>query len=118
MTPPPLRCSFCNKTQRDVRKLIAGPSVHICDECVDICLDIVPEHRETASEPPPEPTVPPGHVRYFNAPVHFATVCSLCHMPLPLEHALEVHSRGVLCPGCVGAVDAAMAAARDRGEPS
>src|ERR1043166_7826845 len=40
-----LRCSFCNKSQRDVRKLIAGPTVFICDECVDICLDIIAEDR-------------------------------------------------------------------------
>jgi len=40
-----LRCSFCNKTQREVRKLIAGPNVYICDECVDICLDIIAEDR-------------------------------------------------------------------------
>jgi ClpX C4-type zinc finger len=38
-----VRCSFCNKSQRDVRKIIAGPSVFICDECVDICLDIIAE---------------------------------------------------------------------------
>jgi hypothetical protein len=38
-----LRCSFCNKSQRDVAKLIAGPAVHICDECVAICLDIIAE---------------------------------------------------------------------------
>ena len=40
-----LRCSFCNKPQREVRKLIAGPNVYICDECVDICLDIIAEDR-------------------------------------------------------------------------
>lgn len=40
-----LRCSFCNKSQREVRKLIAGPNVYICDECVDICLDIISEDR-------------------------------------------------------------------------
>lgn len=38
-----LRCSFCNKTQDQVRKLIAGPNVYICDECVDICAEIVDE---------------------------------------------------------------------------
>jgi ATP-dependent Clp protease ATP-binding subunit ClpX len=32
-----LRCSFCNKDQNDVRKLIAGPSVFICDVCVEVC---------------------------------------------------------------------------------
>jgi hypothetical protein len=38
-----LHCSFCGKSQHDVRKLIAGPSVHICDECVELCLDIIRE---------------------------------------------------------------------------
>ncbi len=36
-----IRCSFCNKTQEQVRKLIAGPGVYICDECVDICTEII-----------------------------------------------------------------------------
>jgi ATP-dependent Clp protease ATP-binding subunit ClpX len=36
-----LKCSFCGKTQRQVRKLIAGPGVYICDECIDLCNDIV-----------------------------------------------------------------------------
>ena len=36
-----LRCSFCNKDQNDVRRLIAGPTVFICDECVEVCNDIV-----------------------------------------------------------------------------
>lgn len=38
-----LYCSFCGKSQREVRKLIAGPSVYICDECVDLCNDIIRE---------------------------------------------------------------------------
>ena len=55
-----LRCSFCNKSQREVKKLIAGPTVFICDECVDICLDIIAEDRmleqqqETALPKPQE----------------------------------------------------------------
>ncbi len=36
-----IRCSFCNKTQEQVRKLIAGPNVYICDECIDICSEII-----------------------------------------------------------------------------
>lgn len=36
-----LYCSFCNKSQHEVRKLIAGPSVYVCDECVDLCNDII-----------------------------------------------------------------------------
>ena len=39
--PQTLYCSFCAKSQHDVQKLIAGPSVYICDECVDLCVDIV-----------------------------------------------------------------------------
>ena len=38
-----LYCSFCGKSQHEVRKLIAGPSVFICDECVDVCIDIIDE---------------------------------------------------------------------------
>ena len=45
-----LRCSFCNKNQRDVKKLIAGPTVYICDECVDICLDIIAEERDSQEQ--------------------------------------------------------------------
>jgi hypothetical protein len=41
--PPTLYCSFCGKSQHDVRQLIAGPGVHICDECVVICTDFVDE---------------------------------------------------------------------------
>ena len=38
-----LYCSFCGKSQHDVKKLIAGPAVFICDECVDLCVDIIDE---------------------------------------------------------------------------
>jgi len=44
-----LRCSFCSKSQSDVRKLIAGPSVYICDECVDICNEIISDDAFTPS---------------------------------------------------------------------
>ncbi|MCH5341056.1 MAG: ATP-dependent Clp protease ATP-binding subunit ClpX [Acetatifactor sp.] len=47
MTGSDIRCSFCNKTQSQVRKLIAGPAgVYICDECIDICADILEEELE------------------------------------------------------------------------
>ena len=42
----PLYCSFCGKSQHEVRKLIAGPSVFICDECVDLCTDIIKEENK------------------------------------------------------------------------
>ena len=66
-----LRCSFCNKSQRDVKKLIAGPTVYICDECVDICLDIIAEEREPdVNGPPLRPDVhagPPSQTRRRDA---------------------------------------------------
>ncbi|MBM3488339.1 MAG: ATP-dependent Clp protease ATP-binding subunit ClpX [Alphaproteobacteria bacterium] len=42
-----LYCSFCGKSQHEVRKLIAGPTVFICDECVELCMDIIREENKT-----------------------------------------------------------------------
>ncbi|HIM15052.1 MAG TPA: ATP-dependent Clp protease ATP-binding subunit ClpX [Acidobacteria bacterium] len=47
-----LRCSFCNKDQNDVRKLIAGPTVFICDECVDVCNDIIADDSRVTNKSP------------------------------------------------------------------
>src|SRR6202042_1343671 len=41
-----LSCSFCGKSQREVRKLIAGPTVYICDECIRLCTEIIEEESE------------------------------------------------------------------------
>ncbi|MCB0323965.1 MAG: ATP-dependent Clp protease ATP-binding subunit ClpX [Bdellovibrionales bacterium] len=46
---PSLQCSFCGKSQDDVRKLVAGPNVYICDECIDLCNDILSEELEETS---------------------------------------------------------------------
>ena len=43
-----LYCSFCGKSQQEVRKLIAGPTVFICDECVDLCTDIIREENKSS----------------------------------------------------------------------
>jgi hypothetical protein len=43
-----LYCSFCGKRQHEVRKLIAGPTVFICDECVDLCKDIIQEENKSS----------------------------------------------------------------------
>ncbi len=43
-----LYCSFCGKSQHEVRKLIAGPTVFICDECVELCMDIIHEERKSS----------------------------------------------------------------------
>ena len=46
----PLKCSFCGKGQEEVKKLIAGPSVFICNECVDLCNEIIAEEWEETKE--------------------------------------------------------------------
>ncbi|MEG9527581.1 MAG: ATP-dependent Clp protease ATP-binding subunit ClpX, partial [Hyphomicrobiales bacterium] len=43
-----LYCSFCGKSQHEVRKLIAGPTVFICDECVELCMDIIREESKSS----------------------------------------------------------------------
>ncbi|MCH1514368.1 MAG: ATP-dependent Clp protease ATP-binding subunit ClpX [Acidimicrobiales bacterium] len=45
-----LKCSFCGKTQKQVKKLIAGPGVYICDECIDLCNEIIEEELSETSE--------------------------------------------------------------------
>lgn len=111
--PAEPHCSFCNKSRRHVRKLIAGPKAFICDECVDICLDVLSEERIDAPAPAPPPE-PAGHVGYSaREPYLLFAPCALCHMATPIEHLLAIHSRGALCPGCIGAVEAAIAASRD-----
>src|SRR3989442_5368064 len=47
-TKKPLYCSFCGKSQHEVRKLIAGPTVSICDECVELCMDIIREENKSS----------------------------------------------------------------------
>src|ERR1041384_1998718 len=45
-----LKCSFCGKSQKQVKKLIAGPGVYICDECIDLCNEIIEEELSETTE--------------------------------------------------------------------
>ena len=56
-----LYCSFCGKSQHEVRKLIAGPSVFICDECVELCNDIIREEIQEKSVTGAGTTLPTPH---------------------------------------------------------
>jgi len=53
-----LSCSFCGKSQREVKKLIAGPTVYICDECIELCNDIIAEEYGQEETPPQTSRVP------------------------------------------------------------
>jgi ATP-dependent Clp protease ATP-binding subunit ClpX len=61
-----LSCSFCGKSQREVKKLIAGPTVYICDECIELCNDIIAEEY-TEDEPPAESSHVPKPVEIKEA---------------------------------------------------
>jgi ATP-dependent Clp protease ATP-binding subunit ClpX len=59
-----LYCSFCGKSQHEVKKLIAGPSVFICDECIDLCNDIIrDEVPEGAAEGQPSDLPTPAEIK-------------------------------------------------------
>ena len=58
-----LYCSFCGKSQHEVRKLIAGPSVFVCDECVELCNDIIREELEEKAEKTREKLPKPQEIK-------------------------------------------------------
>jgi len=60
-----LRCSFCNKDQNDVRKLIAGPTVFICDECVEVCNDIIADDNRYENKTPRSTLPTPPEIKKF-----------------------------------------------------
>ena len=58
-----LYCSFCGKSQHEVRKLIAGPTVFICDECVELCMDIIREEHKSSRVKSRDGVPTPGEIR-------------------------------------------------------
>jgi hypothetical protein len=105
----PLACSSCNKHQDEVRRLVAGPNVFICDECIEMCNQIVADDAAMLAGRPPEV----GPIEQPSQPWPARAVgvpCFLCRMTVPVEEALVVENRGVLCAGCADAVEAALAA--------
>ncbi len=78
-----LFCSFCGKRQRDVFKLIAGPSVFICDRCIDICNQIIAEDRAMAAR--------------------VQGLCSLCQREAAPDRSLTTPGK-VICPDCLAEI--------------
>jgi len=102
------RCSFCDKTASDDVALIAGPSVFICHECVDVCADLIMEVRHMREVPPVGSTGIDGLVRQS------ARICGLCgSLALP-DRVLPIENRGVLCGECADAVEDALSHGRPR----
>jgi len=64
-TDDTLRCSFCGKSQNEVKKLIAGPTVYICNECIDICNEIISDDQQAESVASRPPLPKPGEIKDF-----------------------------------------------------
>ena len=60
-----LKCSFCGKSQKQVKKLIAGPGVYICDECIDLCNEIIEEELAEASDVKLDELPKPAEIHEF-----------------------------------------------------
>jgi ATP-dependent protease Clp ATPase subunit len=102
-----MRCSFCHKAQAEVRKLVAGPAVFICNECVEVCVTIM---RDEHSKPP-LPLWPPSSDS--SARSSLVVRCRLCELEVPADDALVIADRGFLCAGCCGDVEASLARRRE-----
>ncbi|NJN31982.1 MAG: ATP-dependent protease ATP-binding subunit ClpX [Synechococcales cyanobacterium RM1_1_8] len=92
-----LKCSFCGKSQEQVRKLIAGPGVYICDECVDLCNEILDEELFDSGTMPsqPSPTAPRRDVQPEKRKTAAAPI-SLSQIPKPrdIKKYLDEHVIG------------------------
>ena len=78
-----LYCSFCGKNQNEVRKLIAGPSVYICNECIDLCNDIIKEEISEATESEEES---------FPVPIDQRERCFVSHRVRATQQNKAVHA--------------------------
>jgi hypothetical protein len=76
-----LKCSFCGKSQKQVKKLIAGPGVYICDECIDLCNEIIEEELATTEETP---------FAELPKPIEIHTSSTLRRRPGPRQAVLSV----------------------------
>ena len=79
-----LHCSFCGKGQREVKKLIAGPNVYICDECIQLCNDIIAEEVEKEEVLEQHEKVPDPKERVIN----------IQNGPITVNQAGEIYQAG------------------------
>jgi hypothetical protein len=94
-TDPTLNCSFCGKSQDEVRKLIAGKDVYICDECIDLCNDIIAEECEREEG---------GTSASADDPLGPVSTCIVCRLPKGATDLLLVPDAGFVCCRCADMV--------------
>ncbi len=95
-----VRCSFCFKGQLDVKMVIAGPAVYICDECVNICNDILAKEKEIGL------TGSIGSGAFGKSVTDALVRCRLCQTLYPKAECDAFPDRGWLCHGCLEVVRA------------
>ena len=88
-TVKPESCSFCSKSRNEVRKLVAGPSVHICDECVELCRSIVAEDRQEESR------------RASDAPAEENRLCGICMEERESDELIFLPHAAYMCASCL-----------------
>ena len=82
----PLKCSFCGKSQKQVIKLIAGPGVYICDECIELCVEIIEEEKVETLEATSETHLPlPKEIDHA---LNEFVICLLYTSPSPRDATL------------------------------
>jgi hypothetical protein len=89
-----LICSFCGKNQQEVRKLITGPSVHICDECVNLCSGILSEEMESAKGSR-------THARSEQGGAKEERLCGICMEPRETDELIFLPHAAYMCAGCL-----------------
>jgi hypothetical protein len=94
-----LACSFCGKNQQEVHKLIAGLSVHICDECIKLCSGIIAEELEAAKGTDPKSKKPPGDSKEDR-------LCGICMEPRETDELIFLPHAAYMCAGCLEDIQA------------
>jgi len=102
--PVPLSCSFCGKSQREVRKLIAGPTVYICDECIKVCNEILAEGARIHDPVAVASDSPPSARRTLRASqdAHRCSFCGGVGSDLGYGDRLIAGPSAPICDWCIG----------------
>jgi len=96
-----LCCSFCGKSQHEVRKLIAGPTVYICDQCIKLCNDILGEDAKRAKSAPEQKAAPPRAEGTAETP-NQTLCCSFCGKSQRKVKNLIAGPSTYICDECIG----------------